>query len=256
MKIVRFRKGKNNDFRFGLLENKDIFTLKGDPLALCEKGERISGLDELELGIPCEPGKVIAAAMNYDDKPDKDPNMTEPLIFLKTPTSLCGSFDDIISPFSDKDHWGEPEIAVVMRKHIFRPFYEEIPDAVLGFTSANDVTAKNVDGLNHHLARSKAADTFCPLGYYIDTNYDFRNKQLKGFHEGHLLFNGNTRTFIWNPYELVYKLAQYMTLEPWDVILTGSPATMGELTFLKPGETFIVEIEGLPTLRNKFRIID
>ena len=252
MKIIRYRNSKKNEFCFGILINNQVYSLEGNPLKYSEKGEKIAPIDELEISIPCLPTKILAAAINYFDKSDWNPDISEPLIFMKSPNSICGSNDDVISPFIDKQHWGEPEIAVVMKKQIFRPSRENIVDSVLGYTSTNDVTVENVSGLNHHLARSKAADSFCPIGYYIDTNYDFRNKELKGIHGNHLLFYGNTKTFIWNPHELIYQISQYMTLNPWDIILTGSPRMIGDLTYLQPGDVYTVEIEGLPVLRNRF----
>lgn len=254
MKIVRYRKLKKDKLCFGILKNKNVYHIEGDPLEYPKKGEKIAPFDEVEIAVPCLPTKIVAAAINYFDKPDWNPSISEPLIFMKSPNSICGSYDDVISPFIDKQHWGEPEIAVVIKKQIFRANRDDIPDSILGFTSANDVTVENVNGLNHHLARSKAADTFCPIGYYIDTDYDFRNKEIKGIHGKHLLFYGNTRAFVWDPHELIYQISQYMTLNPWDVILTGSPRMIGDLTYLQPGDVYSVEIEGLPILRNRFRL--
>ncbi len=254
MRIVRYSpKDDAGVVECGALVDGKVHRLNGDPLGGPAIGQEVAPVAEVELLVPCVPTKVLAAAMNYYGKSDRDPNMTEPLIFLKSPTSLCGPEDDILSPFLTKRHWGEPEVAVVMKRKLYRPSRDEIPAAILGYTSANDVTAENVDGLNHHLARSKAANTFCPVGAYIDTDFDYRDKKLSGWHEGHLLFSGNTSDFFWDPLELVYRVSQYISLEPWDIVLTGSPALTGELTFLQSGETFTVEIEGLPVLKNRLQ---
>ena len=252
MKIIRYRSSKKNEFCFGILIDNQVYHLEGDPLKYFEKGDKIAPNKDLETAIPYSPTKIIAAAINYFDKTDWNPAISEPLIFMKSPNSICGSHDDVISPFMDKQHWGVPEIAVVMKKRVFRPSRENIAESVLGYTSANDITVENVCGLNHHLARSKAADTFCPIGYFIDTDYDFRDKELKGIHGKRILFKGNTRTFVWNPHELIYQISQYMTLDPWDIILTGSPRMIGDISYLQPGDIFTVEIEGLPILRNRF----
>jgi 2-keto-4-pentenoate hydratase/2-oxohepta-3-ene-1,7-dioic acid hydratase in catechol pathway len=122
----------------------------------------------------------------------------------------------------------------------------------LGYVPANDVSCDNVDDRDHHLARSKSADGFCPLGQYVDTDYDFRGKKILAYHNNTLLREGNTNQIIWDPERIVVWLADWMTLYPGDVVITGTPSRVRDRMFLKDGDTYTVKIEGFPDLVTKF----
>ena len=116
----------------------------------------------------------------------------------------------------------------------------------------NDISCSNVDNRDHHLARSKSADNFCPVGEYIDTTYDHKNKFIRAYHNDQLLRDGNTSEFIWSPSKIIFELSKWMTLNPGDLILTGAPKRVRDRQFLEHGDEYRIEIEGLPILSNRF----
>jgi 2-keto-4-pentenoate hydratase/2-oxohepta-3-ene-1,7-dioic acid hydratase in catechol pathway len=181
--------------------------------------------------------------------------MTEPVVFLKSPTSVCAPHDDVVSRFDAGTLvWGESELAIVIGHRLSCATIDEATKGIFGWTLANDVTAENIDGRDHHLARSKAADSFCPIGPYIDTTYSPDGRQIQGFHNGKLVRDGSTADFFWDHLTLIRRLSCWITLEPWDVILTGAPPLVGPLTYLGNGDTFVVRAEGFESdLVNSFR---
>ena len=256
VKLVRYYDSEIARIEFGVIVDDCVFRVLGDPLKSIEYSEISSGhIDEVTFYNPCCPKSIIGAALNYGDKPDLDPKMTEPIIFFKNPNSICSSTQNIKSPFIGENHWCEPELALVVSKQMKSPSWAEIPSSILGFCPANDVTVENLYGHDRHLVRGKAADTFCPIGPYIDTNFDFRYKNVEGLQNGEFTFAGNTNSFVWDPYRLVFELTKYMTLEPWDLVLTGAPSFTDGLKFIRPGDTYTVRIQGFPALSNGFEFL-
>src|SRR2546426_2707677 len=241
MKIVRYLDSGSPEW--GCVSQESVFRPGGDPLNNPKRGEMAGPLKSVKLLAPCRPGKIIALGINYPGATGLTETMTEPLVFLKPGTSASGPYDDIVSPFPGKEVWGESELALVIGAN----------NTILGYTAANDVSADNVEGWDHHLARSKAADTFCPLGPWIDTEYSPANRIIEGFQNGELVRRGNSNDRLWQDGQTVAWLSTWMTLEPWDVILTGAPTRVVPRRYLKEGDQFVVRIEGLGELRNRFR---
>lgn len=250
MKVIRFNYA--GGIHYGDLNN-DVVSLWSDAPWL--GGSRLTETIEVnavKLLAPCMPGKVIATAINYIGSTGLPEGAKEPLVFLKPSTSVIGPGDTIVSPFSDVPVWGESELAIVIGKKLCKASKEEVIDGIFGFTIGNDVSAENLYGWDHHLARSKAADTFCALGPWIDTDYKPESKKIRGFHNGVLLREGDaTQRLIAEP-ELLVWLSKWMTLEPGDVILTGAPNRVRAREYLKTGDTFTCAIEGLGELTNNF----
>ena len=253
MKIVRYKKIESSSVKWGCLEGDMIHTLIGDPLKNPTQGPQVGKLQDNLLMAPCQPTKVIAAAINYHGATDWEPGMTEPLFFLKLGTSVCSPSDPIVSYFSDVPTWGEAELAIVIGKRVQRATEAEAAAAILGYTVANDASAENYGKRDHHLARSKAADSFCPLGPYIDTDYDPTDRMIEGFHNDKLVRKGSTKDLYWGPNKIVHWLSSWMTLEPWDVILTGSPPLQGPLTYFEDGDTFTACVNGFPPIKSAFK---
>jgi hypothetical protein len=115
-----------------------------------------------------------------------------------------------------------------------------------------DVTAENVEGRDHHLARSKGADTFCPIGPWIDTEFDSSDARIEAYQNEKLIRQGNLSNRIWKDEQVLQWLSQWMTLDIGDIILTGTPPRVTEKTFLNDGDIFEVKIEGLGSLKNRF----
>jgi 2-keto-4-pentenoate hydratase/2-oxohepta-3-ene-1,7-dioic acid hydratase in catechol pathway len=179
--------------------------------------------------------------------------MVEPVIFLKGANTITSGKEVVHLPFP-LNCWGESELGFVVKKTIKDMGNEEFDSSsyILGFLPCNDVSCSNISERDHHLARSKSADNFCPVGEYIDTEYNPENKSIKAYHNGELLRDGNTSEFIWNPNKIIYELSKWMTLCPGDLILTGAPKRTRDRQFLEDGDEYAVEIEGLPILTNTF----
>lgn len=195
--------------------------------------------------------KIVALAINFRGATGLTATITEPLVFLKSSNAITGNNAKIKLPFSEKT-WGESELAAVIKKPSKNVPLNEAQDCILGYLPANDVSCDNIESWDHHLARSKSADGFCPLGDYIDTDYDPRNKIIRAYHNDVLLREGNTNSMIWPFPKIIHWLSQWMTLYPGDIVLSGAPPRVGEKLFLKPGDSFRVEIEGLKPLITYF----
>jgi len=241
MKIVRYITAAGP--QFGCIHDDIVYSIEGLPSRNAQQGARIGPLNSVKLMAPCRPAKIIALAINFPGATGLSETMKEPLVFLKSGTSVCGPYDDIVSPFPGINVWGESELAVVIGEH----------GSIFGYTAANDVSADNIEGWDHHLARSKAADTFCPLGPWIDTEYSPANRLIEGLQNGDVIRRGNSDDRLWGDARAVEWLSRWMTLEPWDVVLTGAPVRVVPRRYLKPGDEFIVRIDGLGELRNRFR---
>ena len=254
MKILRFQSEEYSRPIYGVLKEDKIHPIKTSPISAkvqYDKSKAVNFYEKLLLP-PCEPTKVIALAINYHGATGQTSDMSEPLVFLKSNNAIVGVNDTVELPFKSNT-WGEAELGVVIRKTARNIVETEVRDYILGYLPANDVSCDNVDGRDHHLARSKSADGFCPLGHYIDTNYDFMNKSILAHHNDILLRKGNTDEMIWDPERIAVWLSTWMTLYPGDVVITGTPSRVRDRLFLQDGDTYTVEIEGFPKIVTRFR---
>jgi len=254
MKIVRFKKHKEDYFQYGFLEKKYVYQLEGSPfepdIGLKDPCDPIE-IEKIILGPPCEPTKIVGLAMNYEGATGQPEQMSEPLVFMKPSTSVIGPGETITCPFKDIAIWGECELAIVIGKRAKNIQSEKADDYILGYTIANDVTADNIHRWDHHLARSKGVDTFCPLGPWIDTKFKPENQLIEGYQNSELLRRGSLDKRLFKERELISLISSWMTLEPWDIILTGAPTRIKERRYLQPGDVFTCHIEGLGQLENR-----
>lgn len=212
-------------------------------------------LEEVELLAPCVPGKVIATAINYPGATGLTDKTHEPLVFLKPASAVIGPGHPITSPFDDVGAWGECELGIVIGKRLHRAGKEEAMAGIFGYTIGNDVSAENILDWDHHLARSKGADTFCPLGPWIDTEYDPADNWIRGYYNGDLIREGRLDQRLWKEPELIVWLSTWMTLEPGDVILTGAPTRTRPRQYFSDGDVFKCVIDGFGELTNPYRAL-
>jgi 2-keto-4-pentenoate hydratase/2-oxohepta-3-ene-1,7-dioic acid hydratase in catechol pathway len=250
VKLVRYREGKI--LRFGEVVGDRVLPVRGDPLKGGAGRGRGVPLRSVRLAAPCAPTKVVAVAINYKEATGATAGMKEPLVFLKSPEGVIGPGEAIRCPFRGVRVWGEPEIAVVIGRRLSGASVRTARRGIFGYTIANDVSAHNVQGWDHHLARSKAADTFCPLGPWIDTRFEPGDHRIEGWHNDVLLRRGRAGDRLWKDAALIAWLSRWMTLNPWDVVLTGTPPRTRDRLFLREGDTFACEVEGLGRLENRF----
>lgn len=196
-----------------------------------------------------KPSKIIAVGLNYTDHAQemKMELPQQPIIFLKPPSALIFNQDPIIYPPLTKELHYEAELAVVIKDRIKDISEEQAPGHILGFTCANDVTARDLQRVDVQWSRAKSFDTFCPVGPRIVSGIDPNNLAIKLYLNGKLKQSSNTANLIFKVNYLVAFISQVMTLEPEDLILTGTPAGIGPM---QVGDRVEVEIEKIGKLVN------
>jgi len=208
------------------------------------------GWDQARLLAPVIPTKIIAVGRNYVDHADEmDSDVPEePAIFLKPPTSVIGPLQTIRVPKESSNVHHEAELAVVVGKVARDVRIEDAGAYILGYTAANDVTARDLQKSDVQWTRGKGYDTFCPLGPAIETDLDpLEGLQVTCRVNGDLRQSGSTSQMVFGVSELLSYASHVMTLLPGDVILTGTPAGVGPI---EPGDKVEVEIEGIGVLVN------
>lgn len=247
MELVQYR--LNRDSRWGFMEGKDVWDIRGSVYGDFDVGERIGPLESLELLPPCAPSKVVALAYNYKDLVGERAEYDEPIFFLKSPTSVVESRSAIVIPSRVSKVWVEVELAFVVKKTARHVTSEHAAEYILGYTIANDVTAGNVHGRDHHLARSKALDTFCPVGSVLHTGFVTRDLAMSTRINGRVTQQGSTGNRILNDDEVLSLISHFVTLYPGDLVLTGTPAGAMD-SLIQPGDEAILEIPGIGRLSN------
>lgn len=237
--------------RYVVVEGDEIFAFQGDWLRPA-RGERLGALSGVRLLAPCEPSKVVGFGRNYAAHIEELGHETpeEPLMFLKPPTAVIGPEDPIrLPPISEEVHH-EAELALVIGRRAYRVPPEAAYDYIAGVTCANDVTARDLQERDGQWTRAKGFDTFCPLGPWVETDWEGREYTVIGRVNGEVRQHGSTELMLFHFARLVAAVTEVMTLLPGDVILTGTPAGVGPI---RDGDVVEVEIEGVGVLRNPVR---
>jgi 2-keto-4-pentenoate hydratase/2-oxohepta-3-ene-1,7-dioic acid hydratase in catechol pathway len=206
-------------------------------------------LPDVRLVSPILPSKVVAVGKNYADHAREmgGEAPSSPVIFLKPSTAVIGSGDVIrVPPESSRvDH--EAELAVVIGRPARDVSRADALAHVLGYTAANDVTARDQQKADGQFTRAKGHDSFCPLGPWLETVLDPSDLRVTASVNGELRQDGRTSEMIHDVATLIAFMSSVMTLLPGDVVLTGTPAGVGPIV---PGDTVTVEIEGIGELTN------
>lgn len=196
------------------------------------------------------PTKIVMVGLNYREHA-KELGMEipkEPIIFLKPTSALVYNQGQIIYPDSATRVDYEAELAVVISKSAKDLEVSEVKDYVLGYTCLNDVTERDIQKKDGQWTRAKSYDTFCPVGPWIETNIKNPDDlEIRLLLNGKSMQHANTSDFIFSTYELISFISKVMTLNPGDIISTGTPHGIGEL---KSGDNVVVEIEGIGRLEN------
>lgn len=197
-----------------------------------------------------KPSKIICVGLNYRDHAKElgMPIPEYPIIFLKPPSALIYHNDPIIYPPQTKELHYEAELAIVIKDRVRNVKKKEALKHVLGFTCGNDVTARDLQRMDGQWIRAKSFDSFCPVGPKIVKDIDPDNLNIKLYLNRELKQSSNTSNMIFKADHLVSFISQIMTLEPEDVILTGTPPGVGEMQL---GDVVEVEVEGIGKLTNK-----
>ncbi len=201
------------------------------------------------LTTPIAPTKIVCVGRNYADHAKELGNEAppEPILFLKPPSAVIAHEATIVRPAISQRVDFEGELAIVIGRTAKHVKSADWQDYVLGFTCANDVTARDLQKKDVQFTRGKGFDTFCPLGPHIETELDVSDLRIATRVNGETRQDGRTSQMIFSCGALIEFITAVMTLVPGDVILTGTPAGVGPLN---AGDTVEVEIEGIGVLRN------
>lgn len=212
-------------------------------------GQQITGA-QARLLAPVLPSKIVAVGKNYAAHAAEMGGTppAEPMIFLKPNTSVIGPDTPIRLPAMSQQVEHEAELAIVIGRLCQDVPLERVNEVILGYTCANDVTARDLQRTDGQWGRAKGFDTFCPLGPWVVTDLDPSDLAISCEVEGEARQSGRTSELVHDVPSLVSWISQVMTLLPGDVILTGTPAGVGPL---RDGEEVTVTIEGIGTLANE-----
>jgi len=247
MKIVRVQYGL--EVFYGILDEGMVKRLKNAPYQVLDWDGRCYDLEEVKLLPPCEPTKIIAVGVNYNDHAvEMGHSLPEdPIIFLKPPTVLIGPEDSIILPPSSQRVDYEGELAVVIGKECKAVSAEEVDKYILGCTCFNDVTARDLQRKDGQWTRGKSFDTFGPAGPWIETELNYNDVEVTTILNDRIMQRSRTSRLIHSIDKVVSYISGIMTLMPGDIIATGTPAGVGPM---QEGDCVQVRIEGIGTLRN------
>jgi 2-keto-4-pentenoate hydratase/2-oxohepta-3-ene-1,7-dioic acid hydratase in catechol pathway len=248
MKIARFSNGAEP--RFGIVDGPELVVLKGHPLAVGydTSGERIA-LKEVKLLAPTIPSKIVCIGKNFADHAAEigEEVTDQPLIFFKPSSAIIGHGEAIVLPPQSNQVELEAELTVVIGKIAKNVLEKDALDYVFGYTIANDVTARDLQAEDDQWARSKAFDTFCPLGPWIETEFLPDEQLIESRINGELKQQVSIAKMVHNIRSIVSYVSKNMTLLPGDIILTGSPAGISRIS---AGDLIECEIEGIGILAN------
>jgi len=209
-------------------------------------------VDEQNLGLltPVQPGKIVGVGRNYIEHAAELGNEMpkEPVLFLKAPSSVIGPLSPILLPPESQRVDFEGEIAVIIRHRLTRANEEQAHAGILGVTCACDVTARDLQRSDKTFARGKSFDTFCPIGPAIQVDPDLDSLEVVTRVDGEERQRGNTAQMAWGIVDQLVYISRMMTLEPGDLVLTGTPAGVGPLA---AGQTVEVEVFGVGVLENR-----
>ena len=234
--------------RYALERTGEWHALEGDPFGGYRAGPRIEREGDGVLA-PVQPSKIVAVGLNYRDHAREmgKPLPNEPLIFLKPPTAVIGPGAAIAVPAGAGRVDYEAELGIVIGRTARRVPAAQAGEHVLGLTCLNDVTARELQARDVQYTRAKGFDTFAPIGPAVAVGLDGRALDVESFVNGERRQASNTRELIFPLDRLVEFVSGVMTLNPGDVIATGTPSGVGPLV---PGDRVTVRIEGIGELTN------
>ena len=248
MRIVRV--ARPDGPAFGVLRDDYVALLTPHPFTDFSLTDQVAPVDKVRLLAPIIPSKVLCVGRNYAAHAAELGNEVpaEPLIFSKPATAVIGPDDPIVLPRLSEDVQHEAEVAVVI-KHLTRKVSAaDALDHVLGYTCANDVTARDLQKRDGQWTRAKGFDTFCPLGPWIETDLDVdAGVGVRCLVGAEVRQDGTTADLVFSVADLIAYVSAFTTLLPGDVVLTGTPDGVGPL---RDGDIVSVEVDGIGALSN------
>lgn len=245
-RYVRYAQG--DTVSYGIQDGDTVRSLTAAPWAGGTPRGATLNLDDVRLLAPAEPSKVIAVGYNYHSHRGDRQLPEHPPIFLKLPTTIVGPGANIIYPEGATDLHYEAELVVVIGKTASRVSIDEAADYIFGITAGNDVSERAWQANDLQWFRAKASDTFGPLGPAIVTGLDYNDVLVQSRLNGEVMQSQRTRDFIHDVHAIVSHITQTVTLNPGDLIFTGTPGTTSAM---QPGDVIEIEVEGVGILENR-----
>ena len=250
MQIVRF--ARDGGAVLGVLEDNVVYEAQGELFGDMTRGAAVGKVDDVTLLAPVQPSKLVAIGLNYldhvtEDAPGWKPP-ENPIIFLKPPSSIVGHNAQIVYPDGPEHVDSEGELAVVIGRRAHFVKADRVDDYILGYACSNDVSARDYQFKDGQWVRAKGFDTFSPIGPAISTGISASDTLLLTTRlNGEVKQQSGTDKLLFDIPYLIEFISRVMTLEPGDVIMTGTPAHPPQM---KVGDVVEVEIERVGTLRN------
>ena len=254
-KIARYL-GQDGEILEGVVEGDELQEISGlDPML--QGGRRVGGKKKLAAVQLLPWGlsrKIVAIGKNYLDhaKEMSSEAPRQPLLFMKPTSALLGHGQAIVLPPESlaKEVHHEAELAVVIGRRLRRASEAECVKGIAGVTCLNDVTARDVQKADGQWTRAKGFDTFCPVGPWVSVGLDWSSLRIQARVNGQTRQDGRSSDQIFPLQKLLAFITAGMTLEPGDIVSTGTPAGVGPL---RAGDTVEIEVEGVGVLRNEVR---
>lgn len=253
MRIIRYQI-KNEASKYGWILEDKVGEIEGNLFGSYKRKEAQTPITEIRLLAPSQPTKIVCVGRNYIDHAKELGNEVPkiPLIFMKPPSSIIADGEPIILPPQSKQVEHEAELVVVIGKRGKNITAEEASEYIFGYTVGNDITARDLQKIDELWTRAKGFDTFCSFGPWIDTEFDPSDAVVTCRVNGQMRQMASTRDMVFNVGVLIAYVSSIMTLEPGDLLFTGTPAGVG---ILEDGDVVDVEIEGLAKLSNPVKAI-
>lgn len=251
MRFIRYQT-KSEPARYGWVLDDLVGAVEGSPFGEFSRLEANLPLEQVQLLAPVQPSKILCVGRNYiahaREQGTEVPEV--PLLFLKPPSAVIGPGETIRLPPQSQQVEHEAELVAVIGKRGRWIQPETALEYVLGYTIGIDVTARDLQRRDGQWTRGKGFDTFSPIGPWIETDFDPSDALITCHVNGEMRQMASTRDMVFRIGQLIAFASSIMTLEPGDVLFTGTPAGVGPLL---PGDTIEVTIEGLGVLRNQVR---
>ena len=235
--------------QWGWILEDQVGMVHGDLFNQYQRAEAALPLESTRLLASVTPSKIICVGRNYDAHAQEFGNELPeiPLLFFKPPSSIIGPGEAILLPPQSERVEHEAELAVVIGRRGRSITTDEAKDYIFGYTVANDVTARDLQRSDLLWTRAKGFDTFCPVGPWIETDFDPADALVTCHVNGEMRQMASTRDMAFTVRQLIAFASSIMTLEPGDLILTGTPAGVSQVF---SGDLIEVKIDGIGTLRN------
>lgn len=243
---------ENGEVHYGVVEGETVIRLKGSPYGDIKRTDHVSDLSTIRLLCPLVNPRIFGVGLNYIEHIKESGSATPkiPLLFMKPSSAAIGPNEPVIYPREAKEVHFEAELAVVVGKQARRVEKANALEYVLGYTCANDISERVIqfdEMAMGSLLVGKGYDTFCPIGPFIATGLDPDNMQLGARINGVTRQLTSTSDLLFSVADLIAYLSTAITLEPGDVILTGTPSGVGPVV---PGDDMEIFIEGVGVLSN------